>query len=201
MSSSDDDDSYVNPDAEMDRLVEMIALGATPDLDNYLTDSQDYRQLFERLKKLKANSNCMLYAAACCLEHSPDRHKYQNRAIELGNVCALYCRGFEKAQNGHRTAGALDGLRALEAGYVVKEPESIVSTSDFCRLILEQEVIQLRERVRGLEQQVVALRQELVEERLRPPELGGTDYEKAKLDFSTLTPAVTVSDITEAIDK
>lgn len=157
--------------SKMDEIVEKIIQGEQVDLSDYYTEAF-YDELYQRLKSYTNNGNCMYYAGIC-FYGKDDRlvKEYLEKAIVLGSKAASYELASFKyrsaAENSKEKENAIeDGLKVLQTGY-----RNTTGVSFFSSILLRY---------------ISVLTAELVEERLRPPEVGGSDYIKAQEHFNTL---------------
>lgn len=173
---------------KIDDIVEKIVNGETPELEGVLYKTESYDKIFEKIKDQTENANCMAYAAWCLTDEPPnrvERQRYLDRAIELGSLRALFYQGLEKCQRGMSQSGIEDGIRALRAGFTVEKRRGLhIHLPEYYSRILESQKSSLEAENQQLKARVRTLERELEEERLRPPEAGGSDYEKARSDFS-----------------
>lgn len=154
---------------KMDKIINKIVQGEKVDLSDYY-EPEFYEQLFVKLKSHTTNVNCMYTASFCLLDDDPRHEEYLQKAIKLGSHKALF-------NYGHLKRSIKIGYQAFRSGF--RRPNDINNYRDYYDLVL-------LEHIDKLEKQVKSLTTELEQERLRPPELGGTDYVNAKNDFNHL---------------
>ena len=133
-------------------------------------------KMFDLLKDKQDNANCMYYAALCLPRKK--RGEYLKRAGELGNVDALFLESYSD----HSIE---KGLEAITKGFRSGN-NKIRDIKGFYSKTLEHYVEQQQTEIENLREKNKKLEQELTEERLRPPESGGSEYEKAKMNFHKL---------------
>ena len=190
---------------------DQIIQGDRVNLNDYYTSQDFYDLLYQKLVNHPLNANCMYYVAKCfasdqrpingsppcrrqALSWSRDAkyREYLEKAIILGSSDALFDRGYLENSID-------DGLEALQKGFrLLKHQPRYKNTYDreeahkVCRLFINDNKYRdyhdlvLCEHINRLEQKVSVLTADLEQERLRPPEVGGSDYNKAKEHFGTL---------------
>lgn len=180
-----------------EELVQKIIRGDDVKLYPYGVFHNYIEELCEQLKVHTDNANCMLYAAKClprklrreylesagaeCLPKR-FRREYLERSCALGNRDAIFYCGYRQYKSGDKVALSM-GLKAFRAGFrfinykPYQHEYEVQSDSPACRDYYD---LVLLEHIKELETT-------LEQERLRPPEVGGSEYMKAKEHYTSLS--------------
>ena len=110
------------------------------------------------------NANCLYYLGLIEM-HQTGKTKYFDYAAKLGSIPAMYIQG-----DTHESDLRL-GVQALKMGYIHDPFPKSFGYYD----------------IKCLRKYIEELKEELEQEKLRPPEQGGSEYEKARKHFNGLT--------------
>lgn len=167
--------------AKLDQLtnkyVSKILQGEKPYIEDEGSNFWDL--LHDKLKIYTENANCIYFAAVCFDEDDHQRKTWLEKAVKLGSREAI----FEYSRltyNENKEESVKQGVEAIKAGYREKHKiwkfDGRLPYHDYYELSLEYYISQL-------ESENKTLKQELQEEKLRPPELGVSNYNQAKEHF------------------
>ncbi len=124
----------------------------------------------EKLLEHPNNANCLYYLGLIEEHRTGKTDLYFKDAAKFGSIPAMYKLG---SINGNMKSG----VQALKLGYIHQPyPKSLDYYDVNC----------LREYINELKEENENIKIELEQERLRPPEKGGSEYEKCEQHFNNL---------------
>lgn len=179
---------------DIDNLIDELKHRDHPDPLSIITNNKYYKHIpyiYKQLSGARQNRNCNYYLGLI-LEYYPDPDeitvnsktlvaKYYKDAAEAGHLGAMYKLGNCYYCDGNNE-GIKWGVKALEKGYELKVWDDATCDSRYIIDCFKGYTRKLRKyRVKAKK-----LEQELEQERLRPPEKGGSEYEKVKQHFGDL---------------
>ena len=195
---------------EVDGIIRDIINKEQPDPHVLFSDERYYKHvpyMYQQLLMASNVANCNYYLGLLLQYYEESekiadnynalRVKYYKAAAEAGHLGAMYKLGDEYYYQWYATVAEMNqgielGVKALEQGYVFQEWDSVCGTK-YNLKCLTSYVEGLRHKIAThdvekdeYKRKVEQLASELEQERLRPPEKGGSEYEKAEQHFNNL---------------
>lgn len=188
----------------IDESINMIINGKTDTMSGEI-HKQYSKYIYDELSKHPDNANCLYHLGLLVSSYhkklgiKKDQYlEYWKKAAALNHPEASFYLGFKyfnRGQSTNREEAMTLGMNAFLNGY----GDIITSCSEYYDTIYRNEtmlmaITKLKEQKRALEiqnheltQRNETLTQELEQEKLKPPEQGGSEYEKAAKHFESFS--------------
>lgn len=170
-------------------LVDQIISGQY--INIYYLSGETRALLIQKLANYPDNANGLFYSGLLQCDENKGI-PYYKKAVKLGSLAAMVVLGrYYNTITEKRTKGIKYGLKVINSGFVIPsfltwEIKYCASLKDAGFQYLIEEYFKLKSQNKQLTKKVSQLECELTEERLRPPEHGGSEYEKINAHFLEL---------------